>query len=740
MRRSVPYALLIIACLLSLGATWYVTATTEAQERATFLTDAAETRHEVQARLDTYIEVIRAGAALLGASNEINGSEFRSFVRGLHVRERYPGMAGIGFSQRVRRSDLRPFVRMIQLDGVSRLRVWPAGQRPQYDPVLFLEPATDDRVRAAVGFDMASDPVRRDAMNRARDTGDPTLSARLTSLQTFDDAGQASFILYVPVYRVGARTATVEQRRRALMGFVFSPFRANDLLANIVPHSTNLGFEVFDGPAGKGALLHKSALTGMPRYESAEPVPVAGRDWVVVVKGLPSAGTLPAIAQGMLLIGLALSLMLFAITRAQVVGWETSTRHEAELRSSEEALRRSESELRRMVALEREARTQAEAADRTKDEFLAILSHELRTPLNAVLGWLSMLRNGAVEEGRRDAVLEVIERNARVQAQLIEDLLDVSRIIMGKVRLDLAPVLFAPVVSTVLDSIRPSAEAKGVSLDVAISVTTETIRGDAGRLQQIIWNLLSNAIKFTPAGGDVFVEVSRQNDRVRLLVRDTGLGIEPEFLPHIFERFRQADSSVTRTHSGIGLGLAIVQHLVELHGGTIEAQSEGPHRGAMFVVSFPLIPATSAVRVTVTKPPLQIPRLAGVRVLVVDDDRDTRELLTEALGESGARVTSADSARRALEVLIADGADVLVSDIGMPEEDGLSLMRRIRSLPGDRGRIPAIALTAYARTEDRLQAIDAGYQMHMTKPVALRELQAGLAKLTSEQHHDLAAT
>jgi CheY-like chemotaxis protein/two-component sensor histidine kinase len=392
-----------------------------------------------------------------------------------------------------------------------------------------------------------------------------------------------------------------------------------------------------------------------------------------------------------------------------------------------------------MVALEREARTQAEAADRTKDEFLAILSHELRTPLNAVLGWLSMLRNGAVEEGRRDAVLEVIERNACVQAQLIEDLLDVSRIIMGKVRLDLAPMSFAPVVSTVLDSIRPSAEAKGVSLQVAISLTNESIRGDAGRLQQIIWNLLSNAIKFTPAGGHVFVEGSRENDRVCLLVRDTGLGIEPEFLPHIFERFRQADSSVTRMHSGIGLGLAIVQHLVELHGGTIEAQSEGPHRGATFVLSFPLIPATSAVRITVTKPPLQLPRLAGVRVLVVDDDRDTRELLTEALGESGARVTSADSARRALEVLIADGADVLVSDIGMPEEDGLSLMRRIRSLPGDRGRIPAIALTAYARAEDRLQAINAGYQMHMTKPVALRELQAGLAKLASEQHHDLAA-
>jgi signal transduction histidine kinase/CheY-like chemotaxis protein len=467
-------------------------------------------------------------------------------------------------------------------------------------------------------------------------------------------------------------------------------------------------------------------------------VPVAGRNWLVVVKGLPISGTLPVIAEGLLLIGLALSLMLFAITRAQVVGWEKSARHAAELRTSEEALRRSESELRRMVALEREARTQAEAADRTKDEFLAILSHELRTPLNAVLGWLSMLRNGAVAETRRDGVLEVIERNARVQAQLIEDLLDVSRIIMGKVRLELAPVSFAPVVSTVLDSIRPSAEAKGVSLHVAFSVTTETIRADAGRLQQIISNLLFNAIKFTPPSGHVFVEATRENNQVQLSVRDTGLGIEPEFLPHIFERFRQADSSVTRTHSGIGLGLAIVQHLVHLHGGTVEAQSEGPNRGALFIVRFPLVAAKATVRVT--KPPLQSPRLAGVRVLVVDDDRDTRELLTEALGESGARVTSADSAKRALEVLIEDGADVLVSDIGMPGEDGLSLMRRIRLLPGDRGRIPAIALTAYARAEDRLQAIDAGYQMHMTKPVALRELQAGLAKLAAEQHHDVATT
>jgi signal transduction histidine kinase/CheY-like chemotaxis protein len=469
-------------------------------------------------------------------------------------------------------------------------------------------------------------------------------------------------------------------------------------------------------------------------------VQVAGRNWRIALRssGAPVGVVSPA-AWRTLRGGLVLSLLVFLITRGQVRAWETAALHEVELRASEQTLRQSESELQRMVARERNARSQVEAADRAKDEFLATLSHELRTPLNMVLGWLTMLRTGSMREDQRAYALEVIERNARLQAQLIEDLLDVSRIVMGQVRLALCPLAPAPTVSTVLESLRPTAEAKGVTLHPPLALETAKIWGDASRVQQVLWNLLSNAIKFTPSGGHISVELTEDDHHVHVCIRDTGIGIPADFLPHVFERFRQADSSTTRAHRGVGLGLSIVRDLVELHGGSIEARSEGANRGAQFVVSFRTVSASAETsRGTVDTP--RSPILDGVRVLVVDDDAETRDLLSRALTITGARVTTAESARQAFEQLRTEGADVLVSDIGMPEEDGLSLMRRIRSLSGGPGRIPAIALTAYARAEDRAQAIDAGYQLHFTKPVELAKLQAGLATLVAPHVNDTLPT
>jgi CheY-like chemotaxis protein len=306
---------------------------------------------------------------------------------------------------------------------------------------------------------------------------------------------------------------------------------------------------------------------------------------------------------------------------------------------------------------------------------------------------------------------------------------------MGKIRLEMHPISIAPVISAILESVRATAEAKGITLHTNVSANSGTTRADANRIQQIAWNLLSNAIKFTPTGGHVFVDVRRDEHYVELRVRDTGVGISPEFLPHVFERFRQADSSVTRPHSGVGLGLSIVQHLAELHGGSVDVSSEGLNRGATFWIRLPLL-ATTTVPAVTGEPP-ESPLLRGVRVLVVDDDQDARELLTVALGETGAHVTTADSAARAFELLMAQGADVLVSDIAMPGEDGLSLIRRVRAIPGNTGRTPAIALTAYPRAHDRTEAFDAGYQIHLTKPVELRELQAELAKLAVQHGHDV---
>ncbi|HYE63950.1 MAG TPA: ATP-binding protein [Pyrinomonadaceae bacterium] len=404
--------------------------------------------------------------------------------------------------------------------------------------------------------------------------------------------------------------------------------------------------------------------------------------------------------------------------------------------------RKREEEVRKqLLTREQAARAEAETANRTKDEFLATLSHELRTPLTSILGWTRMLSAGGLDENKRDLALETIARNAKAQAQLIDDLLDVSRIITGKLRLDVHPFELLPIIEAAVDSVRPAAEAKGIRLQVVLDPRAGLISGDPNRLQQVVWNLLSNAIKFTSKGGRVQVRLERVNSHVEIIVSDTGQGISPELLPFIFDRFRQADGSTSRTHGGLGLGLAIVRHLVELHGGTVQAKSLGEGQGATFTVKLPLMIArdkgflardgerrhpTAEGGSLLPCPPV----LDGLRVLVVDDEADARSLVTTILEQCGAEVMTAASAFEALELLEKSRPDVLVSDIGMPEMDGYALIRKVRALPAERGgRTPAVALTAYARTEDRVRILSTGYQMHVAKPVEPTELAAAVASL-----------
>ncbi|HZT58318.1 MAG TPA: PAS domain S-box protein [Pyrinomonadaceae bacterium] len=381
----------------------------------------------------------------------------------------------------------------------------------------------------------------------------------------------------------------------------------------------------------------------------------------------------------------------------------------------------------------------AQESNRLKDEFLATVSHELRTPLTAVMGWAHMLRTSHLDEPSAAHAAETIERNARAQAQLIDDLLDVSRIITGKLRLDVRPVDPGSFIDSAIEAVRPAAEAKGIRIQKALDAGVAAVSGDPVRLQQVVWNLLSNAIKFTPRGVVVEVRLSRAESHVEIAVSDDGVGIGPEFLPHVFDRFRQADMSTTRHHGGLGLGLSIVRHLVELHGGTVEAESEGEGRGATFVVR---LPVASVRRDEAQDEPQRPPtretphaceypdRLDGLRLLVVDDEPGTREMLRIGLGRSGAQVAVAGSTREALAAIEKERPDLLISDIGMPDEDGYDLIRRVRALPPEQGgRVPAIALTAYARVEDRLQTLRAGYQMHVAKPVELAELVAVAASL-----------
>jgi PAS domain S-box-containing protein len=399
-------------------------------------------------------------------------------------------------------------------------------------------------------------------------------------------------------------------------------------------------------------------------------------------------------------------------------------------------IKRAQEEREMLLAAERAARAEAEAANRLKDEFLANVSHEIRTPLNAILGWAQLLGGGHVGEEDFEQGLEVIERNARVQAQLIDDLLDMNRITSGKIRLDIQRIDLATIIQSVLETVRPAAVARQIAMESRIEPVRGAMMGDAARVQQIIWNLLSNAIKFTPQQGKVEICLTSGGMHAEIVVSDSGQGIETEFLPYIFERFQQADGSSTREVGGLGLGLAIVKQLVELHGGTVEAASGGKGLGATFTVRLPLRPAPDENRrgesglIGLPEPCGDMPMLDGITVLVVDDEADTRDFMHRVLAGRDARVLMAKSAAEALTVLSHERPDILLSDIGMPEQDGYSLIRQVRALtPEQGGDIPAAALTAFTRSEDRKRALLAGFQSHVAKPITPTELVAIVAGL-----------
>jgi signal transduction histidine kinase len=561
--RWVPFAVLLLGGALTAAAVVSITAREEAVAASTFRADTLAVQRLVQAQFDAMVGVTHAASALIAASPEINFVEFRGFVSELQLPTRYPGLNGIGFAPRIDRRGLQEFVRTASLDGVD-LAVRPEGPRAVYYPVLLMDPRINGNA-SAVGFDLASEPEQQAAMDRARDGNAAAITGLLETTPLFGDA-RRELILYLPVYRRGAPVVTLEQRRRALIGFVFSRLSPETMFADSMAaaESRALAIAIYDSTTSADAMLVSSGEPPATRRSTAG-VLIGGREWLVVASAQARSAVLPPEAQRILAAGGMLSLLLFALMRAQVRAWHTAEMHAAELH----------------------------ATDRAKDEFLAVLSHELRTPLNAMLGWLQMLRNGSVSEDRRAHALDIVERNARSQAQLIDDLLEMSRIMMGKMRLEKRPLSVVTATIAAVDSLRPDADEKGVTLHGVEAAKGEDpmIDADPGRFAQIITNLVSNGVKFTPAGGAVWVNIEADPETVKIFVHDTGVGISPDFLPYVFDRFRQADSSTTRSHSGLGMGLAIVRDLVRLHRGHIEAYSNGPNQGALFVVTLPRMTA-----------------------------------------------------------------------------------------------------------------------------------------------------
>ena len=591
-RRWVPYSVLLLSLAATAGVAAFVRATAERQDRARFDRASERTRVAVANRMDAYAASLRNITALFQTGGVPNREQFGEYVGRLDLPGHYPGLQGIGFSVRFAAAERQTWADAGVKTIDPSFRLWPEEPpRDEYHAILYLEPL-DERNRRAIGFDMHSDPARAAAMDAARDAARPTASGKVRLIQeTEDTPNQAGFLIYMPLYRGKHVPRSLEERREKLYGYVYAPFRADDLFAGIFRGDANAGidFVLHDGAAAEpSSLLHDSSRLrpsggvagARPRFSKLDRIEVAGRPWTIRFVTRPEFEHSSHRWLAPLILGLGglVSLTLFAITRSQV------TALIAERRATD-GLRRSEAELR-------QAKAAAEAANRTKDEFLATLSHELRTPLNAILGWCHLLRTGAITGEEVAQGLDVIDRNARAQTRLIEDLLDMSRIVSGKLRLEFHAVDLPTVVASAVESVRPAAEAKGVRLETTLDVDSASasarVRGDAARLQQVVSNLLTNAIKFTPEGGDVRVSLIHVDSRVELAVSDTGVGIEPEFLPHVFERFRQADASSTRQHGGLGLGLGIVKHLVELHGGTVRAESAGEGRGSTFVVSLPV--------------------------------------------------------------------------------------------------------------------------------------------------------
>lgn len=427
------------------------------------------------------------------------------------------------------------------------------------------------------------------------------------------------------------------------------------------------------------------------------------------------------------------------IVGAAKIAHDITARRRAErtLLEREAQLAKLLSERESILESERVARSEAERLSHMKDEFLATLSHELRTPLNAIQGWVALLRRRAVTSQDLERGLETIERNVRNQAQIVNDLLDMSRVISGKVHIEVQPMNLHDVVNNAIETLRPSAVAKNIRIQAMLDSRIGLVRGDPNRLQQVLWNLLSNAVKFTPGGGRIQVVLERVNSHVEICVEDSGIGIRADILPYVFDRFRQGDPGTTRQYGGLGLGLSIVKSLVELHGGSVRVKSPGENQGSSFIVALPISHVNSgetdqliSARPIDSLEPAGLPQLDNVSVLIVDDEPDGRELVARILEERGARPTCVSSAAAALNALAATRFDILLSDIGMPKLDGLDLIRRVRLLDACRsGPIPAIAITAYARPEDRQRSLLAGFHMHLSKPIEAAELIASIAGL-----------
>lgn len=589
---KLPYLVLFISIILSLGFTYLFYRSTYSKDYIRFNSATEQIQTNLQNELNSYISLLKAGRAFIESTNNFNRLKFKNYVDSLDLEKNYVGLVGIGFSKAVAPNEREKLISQVREEGFSDFKIFPADDQEFDYPIVYIEPLNEQN-RKVVGYDMFSEPVRRRALEQARDFSTETATGKVVLIQENEGNKQAGFLIYLAIYKEGKSIVTVEERRANLLGFIYCPFRAHEFVNAAVSEKSfgEIKFKVYDGEMTEENLLMQTETATNQNLTNANEnngfygkstLNAAGRRWIIEYAPTESffEQSNQKLTPIILIVGVVFSFLLFGMTYAQAAS-------RRKLQEIAEDLLEVEQEKVKLFEKEKRARLIAEQAGKTKDEFISIVSHELRTPLNAIAGWSKILKSDNLSSNTKELALQKIEKNLRSQTKLVEDLLDYSQIISGKVIFENEQFVFSDVFEKVLVEIEPRAKEKEVELTKVNNLDGQRVVGDRRKIKIVIENLLSNAIKFTPSGGKIETEVREDNGTIYFVVKDTGSGINREFLPYIFDRFRQQDGSLTKYHGGLGLGLAITEHIIKLHQGSIEAQSEGAEKGSIFTVKIP---------------------------------------------------------------------------------------------------------------------------------------------------------
>ncbi len=591
-RVKFPYYVLFFSILLTLGATVLFYQSAKSKDDTRFTNGVNRLRFSLENRIGLYIALLKAGRGFIESSDSLTEKKFTAFVESLEIEKNYHGAQGIGYTATVRNNEREKFIADRRAEGFVDYNIQPQGEKEMYQPIVYFQPLNELKEKS-LGFDMASEESRRTAMQRARDIDTASATAKVDLINLKEQNGNIGFLIYLPIYNNSEHPATLEERQKNLKGFIYSPFRAKNFLKDVQDNAgtNDIVIRIYDGVPGSENLLAQSeTLDGQNivgqisgNYSTQSEIEVGGRKWIIQYDSLPAFATQSSVnwTPLILLCGLIFSLLLFGMTY-----WEAATR--AKLQETANILTESEQQIQGLLEKEQAARRIAETANATKDEFISVVSHELRTPLNAIAGWVRILKSEDLSENTKDLALQKIEKNLRLQTNLVEDLLNYSQLVSIKENLEKKEVDCSEIFESVYQEFESVAVKKGITITKENQLNGQKILGDADKLKIVIFNLFSNALKFTPSAGNIKTRIENTENCIEIIIEDSGSGISPEFLPHIFDRFTQNDTSTTRKFGGLGLGLAVSKHIVKLHNGTIKANSEGEGKGSTFSVKLPL--------------------------------------------------------------------------------------------------------------------------------------------------------